>query len=176
MCLRIISLTSGFNSRVSALIHSFCGNVLGALPDGEIDDPGLYTAHGVFCGIRAACTYVFGSDDLRNKRVLVQGVGDAGGPLAFKLAEAGASLLVADLDEERAARLAMITEGTVIPVDQVYLTECDVYAPCAVGGTLSSETIPLLKCRIVAGSANNQLRDAADAQRLAERGILYAPD
>jgi leucine dehydrogenase len=81
-------------------------------------------------------------------------------------------VLVSDIDDERAAA----ADGTVVPAHAALTTECDVYSPCAVGGTLSAESIPQLRCRIVAGSANNQLATPDDAQRLHERGVLYAPD
>jgi leucine dehydrogenase len=81
-------------------------------------------------------------------------------------------VLVSDVDEERAAA----TGGIVVAPGDALTTECDVYAPCAVGGTLSADSIPQLRCRIVAGSANNQLAAPEDAQRLHDRGILYAPD
>jgi leucine dehydrogenase len=102
----------------------------------------------------------------------VQGVGAVGAQLARELAEAGARVLVSDVDEARAAA----TGCEVVPTDEVVETEVDVYSPCAVGGTLNAETIPRLACRAVAGCANNQLAEEADAGRLRERGILYAPD
>ena len=81
-------------------------------------------------------------------------------------------MLVSDVDEERAA----VAGGAVVAASDAFTTECDVYAPCAVGGTLNADSIPQLRCRIVAGSANNQLATPEDAQRLHDRGILYAPD
>jgi leucine dehydrogenase len=99
-----------------------------------------------------------------------------GHDLARDLAAAGARVLVADVDEEHAAHVAAEIGAEVIPAGQVLTTECDVYAPCAIGGTLSAETIPTLGCRIVAGSANNQLVEPEDAARLHARAILYAPD
>lgn len=142
----------------------------------EALDPGPYTAHGVHVGICAAVEHVTGSDSLEGVTVLIQGAGDVGVPLGRALAQAGASLLVADVDTERAQGLAGETGGTVVETTAVYGTRCDVYAPCAVGATVNAETIPNLACRIVAGSANNQLAEPEDAGRLLERGILYAPD
>ena len=139
-------------------------------------DPGPYTALGVFSGIGAAVEHVFGSSELSGRRVLVQGLGDVGHPLARMCAEAGGELLLADLDRDLAGRVAGELKGTVVAADDVYTTPCDVYAPCAVGATLNRETIPRLACRIVAGSANNQLAEPQDAGRLHQRGILYAPD
>jgi leucine dehydrogenase len=108
--------------------------------------------------------------------VLVQGVGSVGARLAGLVAEAGAELLVTDVDAERAGKLAEELGARAVAADQALGTGCDVYAPCATGGTLSAETIPGLRCLIVAGAANNQLADPADADRLRDRGILYAPD
>ena len=133
---------------------------------------GRGTAIGVLNGIRASAEHVFGAPDLAGRTVLVQGAGAVGHDLARFLAADGASVLVSDVDEERAAAAG----GTVVAAGDALTTECDVYAPCAVGGTLSADSISQLRCRIVAGSANNQLATPEDAQRLHDRGILYAPD
>jgi leucine dehydrogenase len=109
-------------------------------------------------------------------RVLVQGVGDVGAPLARMLAERGGEVLLCDLDGERAAALATEIGGTVVAPADVYATESDVYAPCAVGATLNPGTVEDLRCAIVAGSANNQLDSPRVAERLAQRGIVYVPD
>ena len=143
---------------------------------GQLIDPGPYTALGVLSGMRAAVRQVFGSDALTGRSILIQGAGDVGYPLGEMVAEAGGAVLVTDMDGEKAQALADATGGRVVPPAACYATPCDVYAPCAVGATLNAETIPLLGCSIVAGSANNQLAEEADAGRLHERGILYAPD
>jgi leucine dehydrogenase len=143
---------------------------------GGSGDPGPSTARGVFHGIRATVSHVLGSPDLDGRVVLVQGVGDVGARLAEQLADAGARVLIADIDTQRAEALAGRIGAEVITPDQAIGTDCDVYAPCALGGTLNAETIPRLRCRIVAGSANNQLAESEDALRLQEAGILYAPD
>jgi leucine dehydrogenase len=143
---------------------------------GGSGDPGPATARGVFHGIRATVSQVFGSPDLDGRVVLVQGVGDVGARLAEQLAEAGAQVLIADIDPRRVEALAERIGAEVIPPEQAIGTECDVYAPCALGATLNVETIPRLRCRIVAGSANNALAEREDAVRLREAGILYAPD
>ena len=135
-------------------------------------NPGPHTAMGVFHGIRASLAHAFGSDDVRDRSVLVQGAGNVGAALASLLREHGARVLAADVDAERAAAVG----DDVIAPDDVYGTECDVYAPCALGATLSADTIPRLRCRIVAGSANNQLAQPGDAGLLRDAGILYAPD
>ncbi len=92
------------------------------------------------------------------------------------LAEAGATVLISDIDEDRARQIAEEPGGRVVPVDETYTTACDVFAPCAIGAILNADTIPQLGCRIVAGSANNQLDTGEDAERLHKREILYAPD
>lgn len=143
---------------------------------GESTDPGPFTARGVFEGLRATVRVVYGDAGLSERSVLVQGVGGVGRPLARLLAEAGAEVLVSDLDPSRAAELAVEVGGKAVDPDDALSTECDVFAPCAVGGIVSRHTVPHLRCRIVAGSANNQLQEDEDAVRLHERGIVYAPD
>jgi leucine dehydrogenase len=143
---------------------------------GAVRDPGPFTAAGVFAGMRAALSHVFGDETFEGRSILVQGVGDVGLPLAGLCGEAGATLLVSDLDGERARRAAADLGAQLVDPADVYSSTCDVYAPCAVGATLNDETIPQLACRIVAGSANNQLGSRGHAGKLHERGILYAPD
>ena len=133
---------------------------------------GRGTARGVLHGIRASVEHVFGSPELSGRSVLVQGAGSVGQDLARDLLAEGASVLVSDVDEARAAS----TGARVVPAGEALTTACDVYSPCAVGGTLTAATIPGLRCRIVAGSANNQLAEPEDADRLRDAGILYAPD
>lgn len=152
--------------------HVFCRSEA----RGGSGDPGPYTARGVFHGIRASVDHVFGSPDLEGRSVLVQGVGDVGARLAEQLADADATLLLSDIDAARAAALADRIGASVVAPDSAIGTECDVYAPCALGGTLNAETIPHLRCRIVAGCANNQFAESEDAERLDAAGILYAPD
>jgi leucine dehydrogenase len=159
------------------VIGERCSYVVCRSPEhGGSGDPGPYTAQGVFHGIKASVRNVFGSDDLSGRVCLVQGVGDVGSRLGDQLAAAGAQVLVSDVAAERAGSIGNRIGAEVIPPDDAIGVECDVYAPCALGGTLNAETIPRLRCRIVAGSANNQLAEPADARRLLEAGILYAPD
>lgn len=180
---RLISLRGAFQTGVDlgttpedmARIGAISGYAVG-LVDGKPGDPGPYTARGVVAGIRAALEHRFGAADVGARSVLIQGLGDVGLPLAGLLAEAGATLYLTDLREEAAERARTRFGGVVIPPDDVWDADVDVYAPCAVGATLNPGTIPRLRCRIVAGSANNQLLSDADAERLHERGILYAPD
>ncbi len=151
-------------------VHGARGNATRAV------DPGPYTARGVFVGIKTAVRFVFGTDDIEGRTVLLQGVGDVGEPLARMLRDAGAEIMICDLDEALARRVATEFAGEAVEPHLAYALTCDVFAPCAVGGTLNRETIPQLHCRIVAGAANNQLWQPEDAGLLHERGILYAPD
>jgi leucine dehydrogenase len=139
---------------------------------GRGGNSGRGTARAALHAIRATVEHAFGSPDLAGRSVLVQGAGAVGGILARELVEAGARVLVSDVDEARAAATGCET----VPPDRARETEVDVYSPCAVGGTLDSDSIPRLACRAVAGCANNQLAEPSDADRLHERGILYAPD
>jgi leucine dehydrogenase len=159
-----------------AVIARETRHVHGGTRQGETADPGPYTALGVWAGMRSAARQVFGDGQLAGRSVLIEGVGDVGIPLARLLQESGARILVSDIDDERAAAVAAEVGGEVVAAERVYETPCDVYAPCAVGATLSAETVAVLQCRIVAGSANNQLAEPEDAERLHARGILYAPD
>jgi leucine dehydrogenase len=148
--------------------HVFCRSTA----NGGSGDPSIHTALGVFHGIRASLRHAFGSDDPAGRTVLVQGTGSVGAKLARLLLDAGAVVLVSDVDEER----ARATGGKPIPADAALELECDVYAPCALGATLNAESIPRLRCRVVAGAANNQLATPEDGERLRAAGILYAPD
>jgi glutamate dehydrogenase/leucine dehydrogenase len=139
---------------------------------GRGGNSGRGTARGALHAIRATVEHVFGSPDLAGRSVLVQGAGSVGAVLARELAEAGARVLVSDVDDARAAATGC---GTV-PPERVTETEVDVYSPCAVGGTLNADSIPRLGCRAVVGCANNQLAEPVDAERLHDRGVLYAPD
>lgn len=159
-----------------AVIAQETAHVHGGTRQGETADPGPYTALGVWAGIRAAVRHTFGSNELTGRSVLIEGVGDVGRPLARLLHDSGARILVSDIEAERAGAMASEVGGEVVAAQDVYDTPCDVYAPCAVGATLNAETIPALRCRIVAGSANNQLSRPEDAEQLYARGILYAPD
>ena len=126
--------------------------------------------------MRAVLQAVFDSAEFVGRSIMIQGVGGVGEPLARRLAESGATLLLSDIDEVRVTALAKELGASSVPATDVYDTECDIYAPCALGATLNEETIPRLRCRAAVGSANNQLAGDADADLLHERGILYAPD
>jgi leucine dehydrogenase len=143
---------------------------------GGAGSSGPVTALGVFTGIQVACEHAFGEASLKGRRVLVQGVGSVGGTLIEHLRAAGAEVMFSEVDKGLIQRFRDELGLRFIPAEEVYTTECDVFAPCALGGVLSASTIPQLKCRVVAGGANNQLAGAEDADRLRVRGIIYAPD
>lgn len=134
------------------------------------------TALGVWYGIKASCDYAFGSPDITGRTVLVQGAGGVGGALVDLLVQDGAKVMVADVDARRVRRLQEKYGVVVVDPTEVIGVECDVYAPCATGSVLTAQTVPALRCRVVAGAANNQLGTPEDAERLRAAGILYAPD
>ena len=149
------------------------------LPHSEGDaggDPSPWTAIGCFEGIQAAVKSRLGQDSLDGISVAVQGVGHVGIYLCRHLHEAGAKLLISDVNRDN---LKMVTDEmpaeVVAPADLLF-ADVDVLAPCALGNILTSVTIPKIKAKIIAGAANNQLATAADGARLAKRDILYAPD
>src|SRR5256712_7256519 len=143
---------------------------------GGSGDPSYPTAKGVFYAIETCLKEVYGDPSVRNRTVAIQGVGKAGYQLGELLATAGARLIIADTDPQRAMLARRVFEAWRVEPDEILQAECDVLSPCALGGVLNRKTIPKLRCRTIAGAANNQLEDPSDAKRLEERGILYAPD
>ena len=139
-------------------------------------DPSIWTACGVYAAIRAAVEHVDGSPDLYGQRVLIQGAGHVGGPLAELLTADGAAVFVADLDRRRATRLADHVGGWAVDPDDALRTPCDVLAPCAAARVVNGATADGLACRIVAGAANDTLECRETARLLAERGVIYVPD
>jgi leucine dehydrogenase len=139
-------------------------------------DPSPVTAFGVYRGIKAAAKFAFGSESLKGKVVAVQGLGKVGYHLCEHLHDEGAKLIVTDISPERVEQVVKEFGATAVGPDEIYGVECDIYAPCALGATINDETIPQFKCKVIAGAANNQLKEPRHAQMLKERGILYAPD
>ena len=143
---------------------------------GSSGNPSPYTAYGCVIGMSAVLEEITGVRDFAGHRILIQGVGAVGGRLAVLLKERGAEVIICDIDQERVQELCG-EHGFEAVEDAKHLdVECDVYSPCARGATLNDETIPQLKCRAVAGCANNQLLEFRHADMLRERGLLYAPD
>jgi len=130
------------------------------------------TAVGVLHGIEGACRFAFGTGNLTGRTVAVQGAGGVGGRLIDLLKVAGARVIASDVDDRRVRAKGV----EVVSPESILTTECDVLAPCAIGGIINSRSIPSLRCRVIAGGANNQLETPDDADLLRERGIVYAPD
>jgi leucine dehydrogenase len=144
---------------------------------GEVGgDPGPHTSLGVFLGIKAAVRRALGKDSLAGLHIALQGAGSVAGGVARLAAAEGARLSIADVDGARAQKLADETNGAVVSTDSILGLDADVVSPCALGAILTEQSIAALKAPIVAGGANNQLATRADGERIAARGILYAPD
>lgn len=144
---------------------------------GGSGDPSTVTALGCYVGMKASAKRVFGNDSLKGKKVSIQGAGHVSTHLANYLRKEGAKIYISDLFQDKANRIA--TESGAIPVgvDEIYDLDVDIFSPCALGGILNSETIPRLKCAIVAGCANNQLlEEDVHGPMLIDKNILYAPD
>lgn len=140
-------------------------------------DPSPVTAYGVYMGMKATAKKVFGSDGLDGKRVAVQGVGQVGMHLVEHLAKEGAQIFITDLNRDRVKRIAQEFHATGVSMDEIYDVDCDIYAPCALGATINDDTIARLRCSIIAGAANNQLKDEVrHGYMLLDRSITYAPD
>lgn len=139
-------------------------------------DPSPVTAFGVFQGLVAAVNEVYGSDDLEGKVVAVQGLGSVGYKLCKYLDKAGAKLIVTDIRKEHIERVVKKLGATAVAPDEIYDAQCDIFSPCAMGAILNDFTVPRLKCKVIAGAANNQLAEEKHGDMLEERGIAYAPD
>ena len=134
------------------------------------------TSFGIFQGIRACLKEIFGNPLPQGRTVAVQGIGAVGDELVKYLLNAGAAVTIADIDQQKVDTLASEYKVNVVPPEKIHTLDVDVYSPCAMGSVLNEHTIPELGCKIVCGSANNQLATEQDGDRLAQRGILYAPD
>jgi leucine dehydrogenase len=156
-------------------LRSRVPNVTGTTIGGS-GNPSPVTAHGVFLGLKAALAHQKGTDSLSGIRVAVQGLGSVGWSLCEKLHTEGAVLTVADIEETKVVEAKAEFGATPTAPEAILAADADIFAPCALGGVLTEKTIPALKAKIVAGSANNQLATHADARQLMERGVLYAPD
>lgn len=144
---------------------------------GGSGDSAPFTAKGVYYGIKASLKERYGNDSLAGRTIAVQGAGNVGEQLIALLREENAKVYVSDIVEERMVEVANKYKAVPVANNNIYELDVDVYAPCALGGTVNKETIAKMRCQIIAGSANNQLRnEAEDAQLLMEKNILYAPD
>jgi leucine dehydrogenase len=159
------------------IIRTVTKSVTGVdVANGGSGDPSPFTALGVRRGIEACVKMKLGRDSLEGVHVAVQGVGHVGYHLCKELHAQGAKLSVADVDPLKAERATREFGATVVPLDKIFHTPCDVIAPCALGSALNDATIPHIVAKIVAGAANNQLAQPRHGDDLHARGILYAPD
>jgi leucine dehydrogenase len=166
----------GTSSRDMSVIAEGTAHVAGlARSRGGSGDPSPFTALGVEAAIRACCERNFGSSSLRGRTICVVGLGHVGSRVARRCARAGAELLLADVDIRKRV-LAEQLGARWLSTDQALESVVDVLAPCALGGILNQETVPRLRCQVIAGAANNQLAEDRVADLLAARGILWAPD
>jgi len=168
----------GTTTRDMEFINMETKNVVG-LPKvfGGGGDPSPVTAYGVYLGMKASANKVFGSDSLSKKKILVEGVGKVGMELVNLLNHENAEVFVADVDDQKLKKASSQYGVKVKKLDEIYSANVDIYAPCALGATLNNESIPELKCSIIAGAANNQLADEEHhGQMLFDHGILYTPD
>ena len=143
---------------------------------GRSGDPSPVTAHGVFRAIQASAKECWGTDDLSTRTVALQGCGHVGYYLAKELHEAGAKLVVTDIDADRVKRVVNEFGARGVAADEIYSATADIFAPCALGAIINDKTIPQLKVEIVAGAANNQLLEERHGDELERRSIIYAPD
>lgn len=166
----------GTSAEDMAVVSERTSHVSGLPADrGGVGEPSDATAAGVYSAILATLDTTFGSPLVRGRRATISGLGQVGGRLARRLADAGASLIVTDVNPARRAFAESIGASWIDPGDE-HLFETDLFVPCGVGGALSRDVISQLRCAAVVGAANNQLADQDGAEQLAERGILWAPD
>lgn len=143
---------------------------------GSSGNPSPATAFGVYRGMKAAAKAAFGSDSLNGRTVAVQGVGNVSFTLCKYLHEEGARLIVTDINKEAVSRAVEAYGATAVDPGEIIQADCDIYAPCALGATINDESLPLLRAKVVAGAANNQLKEPRHGDALHEMGIVYAPD
>ncbi|RXK19326.1 Glu/Leu/Phe/Val dehydrogenase dimerization domain-containing protein [Macrococcus sp. DPC7161] len=143
---------------------------------GSSGNPSPMTALGVYKAMKRTAKEAFGTDDLKDKVVAVQGVGNVSYTLCKYLHDEGAKLIVTDIFQESIDRAVNDFGATAVKPEEIYSVDADIFAPCALGAILNDETIPQLKVKAVCGSANNQLKEMKHADMLASRGIIYAPD
>lgn len=159
------------------LIHEETDFVTGISPAfGSSGNPSPVTAYGCYIGMKAAALEAFGDDSLEGKTISVQGVGNVAYTLCEYLHKEGANLIVTDINQEAVQRAVNDFGATFVEPNDIYSQEADIFAPCAMGAIINDDTIPQLKVKVVAGSANNQLKEERHGDELEARGIVYAPD
>ncbi|GAA0416552.1 MAG: branched-chain amino acid dehydrogenase [Bacillota bacterium] len=159
------------------LIHMETDFVTGISPEsGSSGNPSPVTAYGVYKGMKAAAKEAYGDDSLEGKTIAIQGIGNVAYALCEFLHEEGAQLIVTDINKEAINRAVEAFDATAVDPDDIYDVDCDIYAPCALGATINDDTISRLKAKVIAGSANNQLKSSKHGDIIHEQGIVYAPD
>ena len=168
----------GMSPNDMKIIKRKTSHVVGTPKDmGGSGDPSIVTAYGVYMGIKGAAKFRWGSDQLTNKKVFVQGVGKVGGYLIEYLKKEGCEITINDIDREKMSTVAQKSNVKIISTDEMFKQNMDIYAPCALGATLNDKNIESLSCEIIAGAANNQLeKEGIHDVKLKKKGILYAPD
>ena len=159
------------------LIHEETDFVTGISPAfGSSGNPSPVTAYGCYIGMKAAALEAWGDDSLEGKTVSVQGVGNVAYTLCEHLHQEGAKLIVTDINQEAVARAVKDFGAIAVAPNEIYSQQADIFAPCAMGAIINDETIPQLRVKVVAGSANNQLKEERHGDELEALGIVYAPD
>ncbi len=159
------------------LIHEETSYVTGISPAfGSSGNPSPVTAYGVYVGMKAAAKNAFGHDSLEGLTVAVQGVGNVAFNLCRHLHEEGAKLIVTDINKEAVQRAVEEFGAKAVNPEEIYNVDCDIFAPCALGAVINDETIPQIKAKVIAGAANNQLKETRHGDLIHELGISYAPD
>nr|WP_289036681.1 Glu/Leu/Phe/Val dehydrogenase [uncultured Allobacillus sp.] len=173
----ITSVDVGTNTDDMDIIYMETDYVTGKSPEhGSAGNPSPATAYGVYLGIKASAKAAFGSDSLNGKTIAVQGVGSVAHTMCKYLHEEGANLIVTDINEEAVNRAVEDFGAKAVGTEEIYDVDCDIFAPCALGATINDETIGKLKAKVIAGSANNQLKEERHGEILHEKGIIFAPD
>lgn len=159
------------------IIHEETNYVTGISPTfGSSGNPSPVTAYGVYRGMKAAAKEAFGTESLEGRKIAVQGLGNVAYTLCKYLHDEGAELIVTDIN--RLAIMRVVNEFGAIAVEpnEIYVQDVDIFSPCALGAIINDTTIPMLKAKVIAGSANNQLAESRHGDKLHELGIVYAPD
>jgi leucine dehydrogenase len=156
------------------IAHQVTDYVVGL--EGKSGNPAPFTALGTYLGIKAAVKHRLGKDDLEGVKLSIQGLGSVGMYLCERLHKDGAKLFVTDINQDSIDKAVNEYAATAVALDEIYALDVDVYVPCALGATINDETIPQLRAKVVAGCANNQLKEPRHGDKLTELDILYAPD
>lgn len=160
------------------LLHTVTSHVTGLSEElGGRGNPSPITAHGVYMGMKGAAKFAYGNDSLEGKIIYIQGIGNVGEALVSELSKEGATVFITDINRERLEKVRDKYQVNIYEGKNLYAEKMDIYAPCALGATVNSTSIPQMQAKIIAGSANNQLEnEPIHGKMLKEKGIVYAPD